>query len=454
MNDTLPKYSKVVLEDQILFWMRQSHDSQICCVITLDCRIDEKRLAKAVRLTLDVEPVLGSMFVKGFFRQYWKRCDDLDKMEFCRLVILPDEETDVAMFLSATEPVDLCKGPQVQVFILRSKTDTLCIKINHVVSDGGGIRDYAYLIASIYKKLSEDETYSPKLNVTGSRSLMQISRQFKLADKLKIIRRSLRDLSCFMFPLKYWLSKLPEHDTSGRMFIFRKLDPKLFNAIKAYSIIHKATINDILITALFHAFYGLINTSTDALLRLVMTADLRRYLPNEKAEAICNLSGFIYLDIGRNLGDNFEDTLSRVHKQMNFFKSDYIGLGNFPVSIPVFKLLPLPFALWIHDQMGNIQKKEAMNNGKISLLLTNTGFIDPQKLLFGNSHVLNAFITPPITFPPILAICASTFNQNLNLGTGFCETMISKDAVEELLDKMETELIRCTAGKISEFPCK
>ena len=255
MNDILPKYSKVVLEDQILFWMRQSHDSHICCIIKLDCLIDEKRLAKAVRLTLDVEPVLGSMFVKGLFRQHWKRCDDLDKMDFCRLVILPDEETDVAMFLSTTEPIDLWNGPQVRVFILRSKTDTLCIKIDHVVSDVAGMKDYGYLLASIYKKLSEDETYSPKLNVTGSRSLKQISRQFNLADKLKIIRRCLRDLSCFMFPLKYWLSKLPEHDTSGRMYIFRKLDPKLFKAIKAYSIIHKATINDILVTALFHAFY-------------------------------------------------------------------------------------------------------------------------------------------------------------------------------------------------------
>ena len=179
-----------------------------------------------------------------------------------------------------------------------------------------------------------------------------------------------------------------------------------------------------------------------------MTADLRRYLPDEKAEAICNLSCFVYLDIGRNLGDNFEDTLFRVRQQMNFFKSDYICLGNFAVTLPVFKLLPFPLALWIHDQMGNIQKKEVMNTGKISPLFTNTGLIDPQKLLFGNSHSSNVYITPPVTFPPILAICTNTFDQNLNLIAGFCETMISKDAVEELLDKMEIELIRCTAGKI------
>ena len=60
------------------------------------------------------------MFVKGFFRQYGKHCDDLDKMEFCRLVILPDEKTAVVMFRSTTELADLWNGPQVRILILRS----------------------------------------------------------------------------------------------------------------------------------------------------------------------------------------------------------------------------------------------------------------------------------------------------------------------------------------------
>jgi NRPS condensation-like uncharacterized protein len=59
-----------------------------------------------------------------------------------------------------------------------------------------------------------------------------------------------------------------------------------------------------------------------------------------KEEAICNLSGLSYPNIGRELGSTFGETLVKVRDDMNAKKADFIGLGDLPLGMVVFKALP------------------------------------------------------------------------------------------------------------------
>ena len=61
---------------------------------------------------------------------------------------------------------------------------------------------------------------------------------------------------------------------------------------------------------------------------LQVSIDLRRYLPNHKAEAICNLSGALYIALERKNGETFEGTLARVTASMNKLKENYPGLES------------------------------------------------------------------------------------------------------------------------------
>ena len=69
---------------------------------------------------------------------------------------------------------------------------------------------------------------------------------------------------------------------------------------------------------------------------------MRRYLPEGKAGAVCNLAAFTYLNIGNEIGNSFEDTIKKIHLKMEEMKDKYIGLDDFVFIPAVLKKFPYP----------------------------------------------------------------------------------------------------------------
>jgi len=57
------------------------------------------------------------------------------------------------------DPLDYLKGPQVKALLLRSATDTLCLKVCHLAADAWGVKKYADLLAAIYRELASDPVF-------------------------------------------------------------------------------------------------------------------------------------------------------------------------------------------------------------------------------------------------------------------------------------------------------
>lgn len=435
----IPESFPAVLEDQILFWMDNIHDSQIYLTIRLKECIDEGILEKAVRLTLDAEPVLGCRFVNGFWRSRWKRLDNLDVVKLVHLVQTTNP-ADELLRLFERDWIDARTGPQVKVWIIRSCEDILCIKASHVVMDAGGLKDYGYLLASVYQKLKNNPDFKPESSLKGNRGLSQISKHFKVLDKLKIIRRSVRDLASYTFPFVHANSNRMNQKPFNRKLAIRTFDKQMLQTVKEFGTNYLATVNDVMAATFIQAFYEIINPDPEALRRLVTTCDLRRYIPGKKAEALCNLSGFAYLNIGKNKKASFKEILKLVQDQMNQLKKDYIGLGGLPLSMLVFKFIPFPWALWVHDKISDFIKKQTMTTGNVSPLFTNTGVIDLNRLAFVHVEAGNAYITTTYSYPPVLAVCLSGCGNSLTLSAGFCENTIKSQMVECLFDHIEQNI--------------
>lgn len=64
--------------DQVNYLDGASNDKQGRSVVTFDGHVDANRMVRAVRLTLDAEPILGCGFVERPRRLCWERRDDLD----------------------------------------------------------------------------------------------------------------------------------------------------------------------------------------------------------------------------------------------------------------------------------------------------------------------------------------------------------------------------------------
>lgn len=439
----LPRRLPVVLEDRILYWMRSSYDSSIRCVIGFDGRVDADRMARAVRLALDAEPVLGCRFVRGAFRQYWERMENPDAATLFEVVETSEYDQNIGDFLAALPVLDIYNGPQVRVWLLRSAKDKLVISLQHVACDGGGAHDYMALLASIYCNLSGNPSYRPEPNITGSRSLNQVLKNFRLADYFPLLRRGLRDFYQYMFPLVRKVPPAMHMPFSRGAMVVRTFGPELFRKFKEYGHRRKATVNDMLTAAFLRAFFGNEGSEEDLYLRIVGTVDLRRYLPDKKADAICNLSSFIYLGLGRGLGATFDDTLSRVSSRMTALKNDFIGFGPVPLSAFLFRMLPFSAALWVHDKLGNPQKIQASCGRDIAPLFSNVGIIDAEKLAFGGAAVVSAYITTPVATPPVLVLGLTGFGESVTIAAGFCETVVTKDEVNRILNSMEKELLKC-----------
>lgn len=436
----IPRRFPVVIEDNILYWMRNSHDSEIRGVISIEGRVDKERLAKAVRLCLDAEPILGCRFRKRLFRSFWERMDNLDKTASFEIVETSDYDNDIGPFLTSLPPLDLFSGPQVKVWLLRSTFDRIVFKFQHVTGDGAANADFARLLSEVYGKLGENPHYRPAPNIKGTRSLNQVGDNFTFRDKYGIVSRGMKDIAGFMTPLKYIFYPFGPSERSGLTMVVSTLEPERFRVIKNYGQARNATVNDMMLALFLRAFYQTINTDPASLMRVVATVDLRRYTKIRRAGALCNLSGFLYLGIEKKVHEPFEQTLIKVRNFMNSYKGHYIGMGQFFITIPLFKLLPFPVSLWMHDVMGNMQKKQTRTAGKVAPLYTNVGNISNNGMSFGNLKVADVFITTTVPYPPVLAMCLTTFKERMTMSIGFCETFVSQKDVRILVDNIQRQV--------------
>ncbi len=189
-------FPTVQIDDSISF-ISNGCDLQIHCVVDFKGQLDAERLARAVRLSVDAEPILGCCLKKHWWRQSWERRADLDRVKLFELVEAEQARAEVMVFLAS--PLDLYNGPLVQVRLYRSSSDTLCVKVNHIVADAGGVKEYVELLASIYNRLGESAYFRPTPNVKGSRSIQQVTRQFSSRQRLKHLGQ--------MFQAYIWISR-------------------------------------------------------------------------------------------------------------------------------------------------------------------------------------------------------------------------------------------------------
>lgn len=411
-------------------------DLQIHCVVTCQGHLDHVLLNRAMRLSFDAEPVLGSRFVAGRWRQFWQRREDLDHLEFCSLAHTDNPEKDIINYLAI--PLDLRNAPLIQVRIFRSQNDTLCLKANHIVTDAGGVKEYLRLLSDIYRALMRNPEYRPSVNLSGRRSHGQIFERLSMPDYLRVFLRSVKIWRDEIYPPRNWSFPSQGRDLSRRTFLIHRLPPEVYERIKAYSGERHCTVNDIMTAAFFRAFYQLLRPPRHKPLRLGITVDLRRYLPEKRAEAIANFASLFSLNIGGEIGDTFEETVLLVRNRMDRHKKNCIGLELTKTSL--FALRWFPFS-WRRRLAGLMGRLSHLLGPKVPPpWLTNMGVLRKEDLLFGNVGVMDAILTAPLAFPPFFAVGLSGFQNTITMSAGVCPNSVDPGEVKKLFALVEEYL--------------
>ena len=128
-------------------------DQQLCMIVKLGGMLDDKVLAKAIRLTLDLELVLGCRFVENGGFPFWERRDDIDQINFCSVSKTESPEQAISAFVNENIHADV--DPLVALRVVREKeADIACIKLNHSACDAGGLKEYVWLLSDVYSMLA------------------------------------------------------------------------------------------------------------------------------------------------------------------------------------------------------------------------------------------------------------------------------------------------------------
>ncbi len=382
-----------------------------CCrwSFALSTGLTRSGLRAHLLLLLDAQPVLGCRLVTEKSRVYWERLT-LPWPDIFFLAANPAEFDDFR-----NRPIDSRLGPQIKACMLRAADgDRLLVKVAHQVCDAGGLNDVVAQLSHIYTQLANNPDYRPRPNIHGSRTCSQIMRHLPWYIYPVLLFLFLRTTLSTQIPKKTHALQVPVGPREPFTFVIRHLAPAhVSSALEPMAGSTTQPSNDLMIAAFYRALLKKEAWDGHAGLRIQTTVDLRRwYIPSGKAEGICNLSTYEHINLGREPGSNFAETLSRVCAITRRKKSGWIGLSEL-CTVPLAGLTPYTLLVKACDKL--LHERIASRNYPSGL--TNLGLIQPESVFF-DGHPATGWILPPVVYPPVLYIGFSGYGNNLTLSAG------------------------------------
>lgn len=288
-------------------------------------------------------------------------------------------------------------------------------------------------MSAIYNRLEYEPDFCPNPSLNNSRGLWHIFGHVPWYAHPRITLNYLQELLAANIPCKTHSVPIENTSENAGSYITRHIDKEKVANMVRYAKAYNATINDVLLAAIFRALSKTGEWDTGAALRMAMTIDLRRYLPERKAESVANFSSIELFTYGTVMEDSFESTLTRVAEMVRKRKSSWLGLS--PFSSAFMGIWALPFSILNRITKKGWESKSHTSNAFD--LFTNMGDIPLENVNMGGSPT-RAWLLPPGCSLPILFFGCSGYDGTLSLSASVVPD--ATDTVEKFFDLMISEL--------------
>jgi NRPS condensation-like uncharacterized protein len=362
-------------------------------------------------------------------RPFWERVDTNERETF----LFTEEETEYNGFKAAS--LNPYHGPQIKACVWRTTfSDHFLLKVAHLATDAGGLKDIAQLISRIYSRLASEPDYRPTPNIKTSRGLWQVLRHIPLHAYPRIYFDCFKEARSLMGLGATHTLLLEEGPHTPLIFTQRHVTADQLKSLVTYGRVHDATLNDLMMTAFFRALALEGNWDGKSQLSLVTTVDFRKwYFPTGRVSAVANLSGGAYPTLGTELGEDFSSTLRKVTAVTQRQKTLGIGLHGYLFWLPTYMFLPNAL---VKSMVRSGYKRQAKSHN-MTPCLTNLGDIDPEDLVM-EGLPLRAWILPPPGYAPLFVAGFSGFAGTVTLSAGAYS--YQKATVERFFDRVLFEL--------------
>jgi NRPS condensation-like uncharacterized protein len=419
-------------------------------LLVLDGRIDEDRLGRAVRLSLEAEPILGCRFVDRKRRPLWERREDLDGIPLCEVVSCADGRPHIARFLAT--PIDTTRDPLVKIMVVRAASDTVCVKVPHEVADGPSMKDYFHLLFRLYHRLKDDPGYRPQPNPIGVRSLGEAFRRFSLWTRLRAIRKPkvmrVRGRGRWIFPpyggddqrhrCVYLLMKLP----SGRAKL-----------LEEYGLRRRAPVTAVLLAAFCLALRSIARPVNENAVAIGTTIDFRRLVAVERRSSTPgNVSAPVGLTAGVDGNWSFDELLKGLSAQLRQFAANpfrfrggldlALDLVERTVGVAVMR----PF---LRRMVNRASQRLRRSQRPLNCALINLGKLIPE---YGEeaAAVVEAHFLGMAFYIGGIQISVSEFRESMTISVGFSNRFIEEQVLRRLLEELDRSL-PCQVGTPAEI---
>ena len=260
-------------------------------------------------------------------------------------------------------------------------------------------------------------TISRNQNWASTAAIKESDRQLKFKDKVTILRNLRWPMREIQKAGPTW--QLPAHPAGSEKSdtVILALPQERTDAIMRYAEKHHSSVNLVLNAAFFRALESVVPHPPNALLPIIMTVDLRRYLPSKKTDIMCNHSGAEVLFVHSAPNLPFEEILSQLLEQYRMLKKNYMGLSSILLILETFPVIKAVRFLPFHFIKKAFASRANPLSGVSSAAgLTNWGEIDAEKGRFGNTEINKCLCRhPPVSRSGGHWSSGKLFQENLDL---------------------------------------
>lgn len=405
--------------DCMQYFYGAAQEPLIRCFARFNGHLNESAFKRAVDLSIGALPLIACCFDE---KSHCWRKHGFTADSIVHSIEARNEDGAAARKLLLSS-IDRTCEPQLKIFLVREeKFDMLCLIINHMVSDGGGFKEYLYRLADLYSKCEKDTRYHAKPQSFDKRNLNQLLQNLSLKKKLGILfskAQSQKPDSAMILPIK--------GDPASPILVIRHIEKEQFSQIRSFAKENRASVNDMLLSAYIRALHratGCVNIT------IPCPVDLRKYKRVGQMCDICNLTANYSCHVDMTPNEPFGYTLEKVSAQMRENKESDTCLKGPMLYHMMFHALPF----------GTVRKLFYKISPVPVTSYTNLGIINDEKFRFGVLAVEDAFISTAVKHVPYFQLSVSTYGGCCTLTSSLYGMEEDRKTVEDFLSQVENEL--------------
>jgi len=406
--------------------------------LTFDERLNPDVMARATRLLLDLEPVLGCWWDETSRGADWVRCTDLDEQVVFSVADSDDPDRDAADFHGT--PFEL-KGPRLAVLLLRSPDrDDLCVRFDHDAGDGWSAMEVTHLLAETYGRLLDDPGYAPT-----PRTAPRPTHDDVWAALTDEQRRTATDDPPPMMNASQWRARTYPGEGNALSVRTLELGSERVAEIREYAHARGGTVNDALVAALLRSVESIHPQRAGLKPGVSISADTRRFAQGEHLKRPANIATTQTVRFDYRSGEAFDQTLEHVIDGLRPYKEHLWSIHS---TSPGKGPSPMAWRAIMRFSAAMIRATHAA-----TMLSMNLGPFDERRLVFGHARPTAALGTGPIARFAGFPLLISYYRGGLTLWTGCRENRLAPELVERYLAGIDGELesaVRAAGVRLAE----